>query len=173
KVTVSWTAPASDGGSARTGYTATASPGGKTCTSTTTRCTIEGLLNTQAYTVTVTAANAVGAGGASTATAAVRPYAKLKMKKPRGSGGRLSSRVRVTGAATITQTATTTAGKRACRKTVRPRKKGSVAVACTLGRATRKALEKRAQTLTVTTTLLTKKGASFQATHIVRVAKTR
>lgn len=170
---VSWAAPASDGGSAITSYTATATPGGATCTSTSTSCTISGLLHTQAYTVTVTATNAVGTGSASAASAAVRPYAKLKMKKPRGSGGRLTSRVRVTGAATITQTAATKAGKRACRKTVRAKRKGSVAVSCTLGRATRSALKKRAQTLTVTTTVLTKKGATLQATHTVRVKKTR
>ncbi len=170
---ISWTAPASDGGSAITSYTATATPGGATCTSTTTRCTIGGLLNTAAYTVTVTATNAVGTGSASAASTTVRPYAKLKMKKPRGSGGRLISRVRVTGAATITQTGATKAGKPACRKTARAKRKGSVAVSCTLGRATRSALKKRAQTLTVTTTVLTTKGATLQATHTVRVKKTR
>lgn len=172
-VVVSWTRPMSAGGSAITAFTATANPGGGTCTSTSTSCTITGLPNTTAYTVTVTATNAVATGAASAASAAVRPYAKLTMRKPRASGGRLASRVRVTGAATITQTAVTTAGKRACRNTIRAKKKGSVTVACTLGRATRTALEKRAQTFTVTTTVLTTKGASFQATHTVRVAKTR
>ena len=170
---ISWTAPASDGGSAITSYTASATPGGATCTSTTTRCVIEGLLNTQAYTVTVTATNAVGTGSASAASTTVRPYAKLKMNTPRGSGGQLISRVRVTGAATITQTGAARSGKLACRSTVRAKKKRSIAFSCTLGRATRTALKKRAQTLTVTTTVLTKKGATLQATHTVRVRKMR
>ena len=70
----SWTAPADDGGSPITGYTATASPvvvdGGGAATaavaepscSTTgaTSCTIEGLVNDQPYTVTVVASNDQG-----------------------------------------------------------------------------------------------------------------
>jgi hypothetical protein len=43
---VSWTAPASDGGSPITGYTVTASHGGQSCTTTdTTTCTVTGLTN--------------------------------------------------------------------------------------------------------------------------------
>jgi LPXTG-motif cell wall-anchored protein len=51
---VSWSAPADLGTGALTGYTATAAPGGATCTSERiTECTISGLTNGTAYTVTV------------------------------------------------------------------------------------------------------------------------
>jgi hypothetical protein len=75
--TVSWTAPADDGGSAITGYTVTSSPGEKTCTWTSgpLSCGVGGLANGLAYTFTVTATNGTGTGPASDPSAPVTPTA--------------------------------------------------------------------------------------------------
>jgi hypothetical protein len=74
EVTVSWTAPADDGGSAITGYAVTASPGGQTCTTTgATSCVVSGLTNGTPYTFTVVATNAVGDSSSSGASAPVTP----------------------------------------------------------------------------------------------------
>ena len=78
---VTWTAPASDGGSPITSYTVTAADsttpanGGQTCTWTTgsLTCTVNGLTNGDSYIFTVTATNAVGTGAASGASSPVTP----------------------------------------------------------------------------------------------------
>ena len=72
---VSWLAPASNGGLAITGYTVTSSPGSFTCSTTLSTCVVAGLTNGTAYTFTVTAANGVGTGPASAPSAAVTPLA--------------------------------------------------------------------------------------------------
>jgi streptogramin lyase len=74
--TISWTAPADDGGAPITGYTVTASDGHAACSTTGARsCTVEGLLGLQAYTFTVRATNVAGTGPPSAASAPVIPQA--------------------------------------------------------------------------------------------------
>ena len=82
---VSWTAPADNGGSAVTSYTATAytsssgtTTAGTPCTTTApaTACTITGLTNGTTYDVAVTATNARGTGVASSPRVAVTPIAR-------------------------------------------------------------------------------------------------
>ena len=69
--TVSWTTPASDGGSPIAGYTVTSSPGGQSCTTTTAlTCAVAGLTNGTSYTFTITARNGVGTGPAATTSPA-------------------------------------------------------------------------------------------------------
>ena len=69
---IGFTAPASEGSSPITAYTATCNPGAVTGTTTFSPVTVSGLSNGIAYTCSVTASNAVGAGAAS-ATAAITP----------------------------------------------------------------------------------------------------
>ncbi|GAB3423524.1 RHS repeat-associated core domain-containing protein [Flindersiella endophytica] len=77
EASVTWTAPASDGGAPITSYTVTSSPGGKTATvdGDQTTATVTGLTNNTAYTFTVKAKNAVGEGAASAASSPVVPLA--------------------------------------------------------------------------------------------------
>jgi uncharacterized protein (TIGR02145 family) len=70
---VAFTAPASNGGSAISGYTVTSSPGGIVKTGTTSPLTVTGLTNGTAYTFTVIATNANGNSLASSASNSVTP----------------------------------------------------------------------------------------------------
>ena len=73
---MTFTAPASNGGAAITGYTATSSPGGFTGTcagAAACPITVTGLTNGTAYTFTVTATNSAGTGAASAASNSVTP----------------------------------------------------------------------------------------------------
>jgi RHS repeat-associated protein len=72
--TLTWTPPATSGGSALTGYTVTASPGGASAVAGpyATSATVAGLTAGTAYTFTVTAASGVGAT-TTAATSAVTP----------------------------------------------------------------------------------------------------
>ena len=77
-VAITWTAPASNGGSAITGYVVTPYIGGtaqaaQTFNNTATTETATGLTNGTAYTFTVAAINAIGTGAQSAASASVTP----------------------------------------------------------------------------------------------------
>ncbi|MBV9822383.1 MAG: fibronectin type III domain-containing protein [Actinobacteria bacterium] len=73
QASVSFTAPASDGGATITGYTVTASPGGATATCSSSPCVVTGLTGGTSYTFTVHATNDIGDSPESAASAAVTP----------------------------------------------------------------------------------------------------
>ena len=73
QATVSFTAPALNGGRIITGYTVTSSPGGLTGTGVSSPITVTGLTNGTAYTFTVTATNSVGTGSVSAVSNSVTP----------------------------------------------------------------------------------------------------
>ena len=99
QATVTFTAPASNGGSAITGYTITSTPGGKTAElksplASPLTSTVTGLTNGTAYTFTVKALNAVGAGVASAASNSVTT-ATVPGKPNIGTATRKDSKIEV------------------------------------------------------------------------------
>jgi uncharacterized repeat protein (TIGR02543 family) len=99
--TVNFSAPASNGGSAITGYTVTSNPGGFTCTAaaSATSCAVSGLTDGVAYTFTAVATNAIGnsasSGASSSVTSAGAPRAPTSVTATVGNG---SATVTVSGA---------------------------------------------------------------------------
>ena len=90
--TIAWVAPASNGGSAITKYTATAGAG-KSCESTTTSCVISGLVAGTPYTFTVLATNAIGNSATSSPSLALTltaPPAVISGGSSGGSSGGIS-----------------------------------------------------------------------------------
>ena len=119
-VTVSWTAPVSNGGSAITGYTVTPFIGTVAQSVTTvtgsppaTSVTVTGLTNGTAYTFKVAATNAVGTGALSKASAAVTPA-----RAPDAPTG--VSAVAGSGSATVSWTAPANGGSVITKYTVVP-----------------------------------------------------
>src|SRR5439155_14344736 len=80
QATVSFDAPASNGGAQVTSYTVTLSPGGLTAAGAGSPITVTGLANGTTYVFTVTATNSAGTGPTSAASNPVTPFAG-------GSGG--------------------------------------------------------------------------------------
>jgi uncharacterized protein (TIGR02145 family) len=83
QASVAFNAPASDGGSAITGYTVTSSPGNRTATGAGSPLVVTGLTNLTSYTFTVVATNAVGNSIPSVASTGVIPGTVI------GAGGRI------------------------------------------------------------------------------------
>ncbi|MGI2176508.1 fibronectin type III domain-containing protein [Shewanella ulleungensis] len=73
QASVSFTAPANNGGAAITAYNVTSSPGGLTASGTSSPLTVAGLTNGTAYTFSVTATNSAGTGSSSSASNSVTP----------------------------------------------------------------------------------------------------
>ncbi|BET59095.1 fibronectin type III domain-containing protein [Geobacter sp. 60473] len=111
RASVTFSAPASTGGAAITGYTVTSTPGSITGTCATSPCLITGLTNGTAYTFTVTATNSVGTSSASAASNSVTPTpgpAVTSVAVPAngsyGTGSTLDFTVTWDSAATVTGT---------------------------------------------------------------------
>lgn len=79
QATVTFSAPASNGGAAISSYTVTASPGGATASGSGSPITIGGLANGTSYTFTVAATNSAGKGNASSSSNSVTPAASASV----------------------------------------------------------------------------------------------
>jgi hypothetical protein len=84
QATVSFTPPASDGGSAITAYTVTSNPGGITKSGKSSPITLKGLTNGTPYTFTVTATNKTGTGPVSGPSNSVTPVGPTSPGAPTG-----------------------------------------------------------------------------------------
>lgn len=177
---VRWTPPASDGGAAVSGYVVRALPGGRTCrwNGGPTACRVTGLANTRAFRFTVTAENSTGPGPASTPSAPVRPWAPLRVGRPRVGPLAIDVLVRAPGAGRAQARGTARIGRRAsavaCSGAARTRARGraiSLPVRCALTAAARRQRARGPVRVNLTVTHTTTKGALFRADRAVVVRR--
>ena len=143
RLLITWKAPASDGGSALTTYTATAKPGGRSCTVAAPKlqCLITGLDNGTPYVVSITAANKRGAGAVAKA-ARVAPAPPLGVGRFRQSGSTIITQIAVNGPGTLSQVGALDATRQSrrdarglrplCRASKSPKQAGTVTLRCTI-----------------------------------------
>ena len=143
RLLITWKAPASDGGSALTTYTATAKPGGRSCTVAAPKlqCLITGLDNGTPYVVSITAANKRGTGAAAKA-ARVAPAPPLGVGRITQDGSTIITQIAVNGPGTLSQVGALDAtsqsrrdvrGLRAlCRTSKSPKQAGTVTLRCAI-----------------------------------------
>ena len=180
RVRVSWTAPASDGGSPITAYTVVAQmqPQGKavrpSCTATPpkTSCTLTGLRNGRRYRVSVTAESLAGTGAA--AKAFVTPRALLTVVSTQRSGLQVVTRVRVNSPGALTQVGRPAgAGGVACRAArTQVRHAGFATLRCALTADAIRMLEDGALRLRLVTRFTPTTGAAASVTRNVTFPRT-
>ena len=78
---ITWAAPAADGGRPVDSYHVAASPGGASCESATPACTVSGLTNGTTYSFTATATNAAGTSAQSATSNGVTPMASADARR--------------------------------------------------------------------------------------------
>jgi len=111
QATVSFTAPADNGGSIVTGYTVTSNPGNITASGSQSPITVTGLTNGVSYTFTVTATNVIGNSVSSGASGSVTPTSIVGVGAGQassgGGGGTYAPPIILTTTTTATSATTT------------------------------------------------------------------